>query len=187
MLTATLTGFAKRLNDFENYQTQDAYQAAMTHKTFVLDCITSYLPIFLTAFVYVPFGSYLVPYLDVFGLTVKAFAEHGGQLKVPSKHSFQINPARLQKQMMYFALTAQIVNFALEVVVPYAKRKGFHKVKEIKSQRAAKKGGAGPGAAIDDQPEEAAFLARVRSEAELDEYDVMGDLREMVMQVRQPG
>lgn len=127
-----------------------------------------------------------MPYLDVFGLTVKSFGEHGGHAKIPSKRGFQINPGRLQKQVIYFALTAQIVNFALEVVVPFVKRKSTHKVKQIKDQRAAKRGGSTTGAAYDDPPEEAAFLARVRGEAELEEYDVTVDLREMVIQVCSP-
>lgn len=184
MLSTILTGFAKRLTDFENYQTTDTYEAAMIQKVFVLNFITSYLGICLTAFVYVPFGSIIVPYLDVFGLTVKSFAEHEKQLQTPSPKNFQVNPNRLRNQVIYFAMTAQIVNFALEVVVPYIQRQGFAQVKKIKSQRAAKRGGAGPGVALNDPPEEAAFLERVRGEAELEDYDVTADLREMVVQVR---
>ncbi|KAI9803117.1 MAG: hypothetical protein M1833_001188 [Piccolia ochrophora] len=180
-LSTLLTGFATRLTDFENYETTADYDAAMTRKIFVLNFITSYLPIFLTAFVYVPFGSIIVPYLDLFGLTVKPFAENEKQLEAP-KSGFEINPARLRKQVIYFTVTAQIVNLALEVIVPYVKRKGFHKVKQMKSQRAAKKGEAQASASINDHEEEASFLARVRNEAELDEYDVTTDLREMCVQ-----
>ncbi|KAI9818683.1 MAG: hypothetical protein M1832_004158 [Thelocarpon impressellum] len=182
MLSTFLAGVATRLNNFENYQTTDSYDAAMTQKIFVLNVITSYLPIFLTAFVYILFGSKIVPYLDVFGLTVKPFAENEKQLETPTPSAFKVNPDRLKKQVIYFAVTAQIVNLALEVVVPYLKRKGFHKVKEMKSQRAAKRGGADPDVVIDDHPEEAAFLSRVRQEVELDEYDVTADLREMCIQ-----
>lgn len=184
MLTTALTGVARRLNDYENYQTTDAYQAAMTQKTFVLDFITSYMPIFLTAFVYVPFGRIIVPRLDVFNLTVKVASNTTGHVRSTTQTGFQINPARLKHQIIYFAVTAQVVNFAMEMVVPYVKRKGFNKVKEIQSQRAAKRGGAGPG--LEDIPEEAAFLARVRGEAELEDYDVDVDLREMCIQVCHP-
>ena len=148
----------------------------MIQKIFILNFITSYLPVFLTAFVYVPFGSLIVPYLDVFQLTARPFAENEKQLATP-KVGFTINPARLRKQVIYFAVTAQIVNFAVETIVPYVKRRVFHKYQEIKTERAANKGGA-----ADDLPEEAEFLARVRSEAELDVYDVSTDLREMVVQ-----
>ena len=134
----------------------------------------------MTAFVYVPFGTLIVPYLDVFQLTAKPFAETDAQLETPK--TFEINPARLRKQVIYFTVTAQIVNFAMETIVPYVKRRAFNKLQEMKSERAAKKGGASPDAGDNDTPEEAPFLARVRNEAELDVYDVSTDLREMVVQ-----
>ena len=172
---------ATKLNDFENYETTDGYEAGMTSKIFILNFIVSYLPIFLTAFVYVPFGSLIVPYLDVFSLTARPFAETNSQLDTP-KAGFEINPARLRKQVIYFTVTAQIVNFALEVVVPYLKRRGFKKYQSMKTERAARKGGVSPLASLNDTPEEADFLKRVRNEAELDIYDVTTDLREMVIQ-----
>ena len=138
------------------------------------------MPIFLTAFVYIPFAQLIVPHLDIFQLTVKPFAEDTKQMTTP-KAGFQINPNRLKKQVIYFTVTAQVVGFALEVVVPYIKRKVFHKVKEVKANQAAKRGGDASPAA-DDHPEESDFLARVRTEAELGIYDVTSDFREMVVQ-----
>ncbi|KAK3073613.1 hypothetical protein LTR53_004623 [Teratosphaeriaceae sp. CCFEE 6253] len=183
LLTGILTTFATRLTDFENFETESQYERALTRKIFVLNFITSYLPVFLTAFVYVPFGSLIVPYLDVFSLTVQPFAENEQQMKAPSLPSqFTINPARLRKQVIYFTVTAQIVNFAMEVIMPYLKRQGFIKMKQMQSARAQKAGGIAPSAAAEDSPEEKEFLARVRSEAELDVYNVYDDLREMVVQ-----
>ncbi|KAL9105195.1 MAG: hypothetical protein Q9227_009578 [Pyrenula ochraceoflavens] len=178
-----LKNFASRLTDYENYETQESHDIAMTQKVFVLNFITSYLGIFLTAFVYVPFATIIVPYLDVFSLTVKPFATDEKQMQTPqTAEAFQINPDRLRKQVIYFTVTAQIVNFALETIVPFLKRKGTSKFKAMQHERAAKKGGAAPIAAANDIPEEKAFLARVRSEADLDDYDVTSDLREMVVQ-----
>jgi anoctamin-10 len=153
----------------------------MVQKIFVLNFITSYLPIFLTAFVYVPFAQIIVPHLDIFQLAVKPFAENEKQMTAP-KVGFEINPDRLKKQIIYFTVTAQIVNFALEVILPYVKRKVFHKVKEVQSDRAAKRGGGSDSPSADDHPEEAAFMVRVRDEAELGAYDVTTDFREMVVQ-----
>lgn len=175
------TTFATELTKYENYETNAAFDAAMTQKIFVLNFITSYLPIFLTAFVYVPFGTLIVPYLDVFSLTVRPFAENEKQMQAPQA-GFAINPDRLRKQVIYFAVTAQIVNLGVAIVLPYLKRQGFLKYKEMQSERAAKRGGAAPNASENDIPEEAAFLTRVRREAELDVYDVTTDLREMVVQ-----
>ena len=148
----------------------------MTQKIFVFNFICSYVPLFLTAFIYVPFGNLIVPHLDVFGLTVQPFAEDEKPTAAPV---FQINPDRLRKQVIYFTVTAQIVNLALETVVPYVKRRVFRKAKEFQNNR---KGFENAGK-VNDSKSEHAFLKRVRDEAELDEYDVTTDLREMCMQV----
>jgi hypothetical protein len=153
----------------------------MISKIFVLNFITSYLPIFLTAFIYVPFAQIIVPHLDVLQMVVSPFAENEKQMTAP-KVDFQINPDRLKKQIIYFTVTAQIVNFGLELVLPYVKQKVFRKVKEVQAGRAAKQGGGTANTTDDDHPEEKAFLVRVRNEAELGAYDVTTDFREMVVQ-----
>lgn len=177
LLTGAMSNLAKRLNDFENYETDSQYDRQHTGKLFVLDFITSYMGIMLTAFVYVPFGSVLVPYLDVFG---KVLAEDESQLNTAAKKGFTINPDRLRKQVIYFAVTASLVNFAMEVVVPYLKRQGLLKFKEMTAKRTGTK--LQPSANAEDPPDEKEFLDRVRSEAELPAYDVYTDLREMIIQ-----
>jgi anoctamin-10 len=141
-------------------------------KIFVLNFITSYLGIILTAFVYVPFGQVLVPYLDFFKVTAQKFTAEGTAL--PTKN-WEINPDRLTKQIIYFTVTAQVVNFATEVIVPNVKRKVTKTVEKVAEKN-------GNGLTIKDVPEEHSFLKRVRDEAELDQYDVTVDYREMVIQ-----
>ncbi|KAI1393938.1 DUF590-domain-containing protein [Hypoxylon trugodes] len=170
-LSTILGNFAEKLTDRENYETSDAHHASLVQKLFIINFITSYTPLFLSAFVYMPFGNLLVPYLDIFKITAEKFSSE----KTIATQGFQINPDRLRKQMIYFTVTAQIVNFALEVVVPYAKRKVFSEVE--KAQSKGKK-----ELAANDVPEEHAFLERVRDEAKLDIYDVTTDYREMVVQ-----
>lgn len=177
-----LTQFAERLTFFENYETQESHDKAMISKVFVINFITSYTAILLTSFVYVPFASLLVPYLDIFGLTVKPFAEDDKQLEIPDPATFTINPNRLRDQMIYFAVTAQIVNFALETLMPVITQKGTKKYREMQESRAEKQGGAAPSISANDPPEEKEFLTRVREEAALPEYDVTSDLREMCIQ-----
>ena len=180
-LTTLLTTIATQLTDYENWDTVESYESAMTQKIFILNFITSYLPIFLTAFVYVPLGSLIVPYLDIFSLTARPFAESETQLQTP-KAGFVINPERLRKQVIYFTVTAQAVNFAMETLLPWVKRQGFRKYVEHKSASAAKSSGTRPEVHIEDIEEETVFLTKVRNEAELDVYDVTSDLREMVVQ-----
>lgn len=177
-----LTRYAEELTDFENYETQSAHDKALVSKVFVINFITSYLAIFLTSFVYVPFASVLVPYLDVFSLTVKPFAENEKQTVAPPMSQFNINPQRLPNQMFFFAVTSQLVSFATETILPIVKKKGEDKYAELQSSSQKRSGGSHPAVAATDHAEEKEFLARVREEAALPEYDVTSDLREMCIQ-----
>ena len=117
-------------------------------------------------------------------MTIEPFTEDSKQAAVPQPGThFKINPHRLRTQMVYFVVTAQIINQATELVLPYLKQRGMAKYKDYKSKRAAKNGDplhADPSA--DDPEEEKEFLHRVRREAELDVYNVQDDLREMIVQ-----
>lgn len=110
----------------------------------------------------------------MFQLTAQRFT--ADEKPLPTK-SWEINPNRLTKQVIYFTVTAQIVNLATEVIVPYAKRKVFNTVEKVQSELSEK-----AAEQVKDSPEEAEFLERARSEAELSEYDVTIDYREMVIQ-----
>lgn len=132
------------------------------------------MPLLFTAFVYIPFGNILVPFLDFWRRTAQTITL--SEKPLPTQE-FNINPGRISNQMFYFTVTAQIVNFATEVVVPYVKRKAFAKAKEFQSN--------GDSNDNHDHVEEVDFLQRVREECELETYDVSGDYREMVMQFGQ--
>lgn len=149
-----------------------AHNAALIQKQFVLNFMTSYMALLFTTFIYLPFGEeFLLPFLDFWRNAAQTltFSE-----KPLSTKDFEINPARISNQMFYFTVTAQIINFLTEVVVPYVKRQAFAKAEEFKSKETQ--------AEAKDHPEEAAFLQRVRHECGLEAYDVSGDYREMVMQ-----
>ncbi|KAJ5833934.1 Acyl-CoA N-acyltransferase [Penicillium riverlandense] len=190
-MSAVLTTIATKLNDYENHETDDAYDVALTQKIFVINFMTSYLPIILTAFVYVPFASLIVPYLDVFRLTVRPFVSK--ESANATKSHFQIDPARLRNQVIYFTVTAQIVGFAMETIVPYLKQHALREYKNFSKRKNSKstpgKGNGDkesperqPAITYDDPAEEVQFLKRVRNEAELPEYDTTDDLREMCIQ-----
>ncbi|CAD6498893.1 BgTH12-04551 [Blumeria graminis f. sp. triticale] len=178
-LSALLKRFASKLTDLENYETLETHESSMIYKDFILNFITSYLPIFLTAFVYVPFAQSLAPRLDVFRPAVRYFIRQDEDM-VSLKSEFKIDPDRLKKQIIYFTVTAQVVDFAFEVIVPYLKRKIFSKVKEVQAEKLSKS--SSRHSLIPDQPHESEFLARVRNEANLDPYDVTTDFREMIVQ-----
>jgi len=116
-----------------------------------------------------PFGNLLAPYLDIFRVTAEKVSTKG----TITTRGFEINKDRLKNQIVYFTVTAQLVNFALEAIVPIIKRKATQQVEKITTKEAA---------AAQDPEGEHAFLERVRHEASLGTYDVTGDLREMAVQ-----
>ncbi|KAE8352314.1 calcium-activated chloride channel-domain-containing protein [Aspergillus coremiiformis] len=174
----TLTRIATQLTDYENYRTQDQFDIAQTSKTFVMNFITSFLPTILTAFVYVPFGARLLPYLSVF--YVGSFAKAGDTRRV------HVDPSRLQQEVIYLSVTGQVLNFGEEVVLPYVKRVLVQKWRDYRQKYAMAAHGRRYSHRTDqllnDVPDEASFLWRVRTEAEADEYNVHDDTLEMCVQ-----
>lgn len=132
--------------------------------------MTSYMALIFTGFVYIPFGNILLPFLDFWRRTAQTLTFSDKPLPT---QLFLIDPGRITSQMFYCTVTAQVVNFATEVIVPYVKHKAFAKAKEFKSNGILQ---------AQDHPEEAEFLRRIRDECELEVYDVTDDYREMVMQ-----
>ncbi|KAG6039125.1 hypothetical protein E4U41_003183 [Claviceps citrina] len=169
--SAVLMKAASALTHSENYDTLDAHKAALVQKQFVLNFMTSYMALIFTGFIYIPFGDILLPFLDFWRHTAQTLTF--SEKPLPTQQ-FRINPERISSQMFYCTVTAQVVNFATEVIVPYVKQKALAKAKEFQSQSRE--------TSDQDHPEEAAFLKRVRHECALEVYDVTDDYREMVMQ-----
>ena len=176
-ITNVLTAIATRLTDYENYRTQDNYDLAQTQKTFVMNFITSFLPIILTAFVYVPFGSKIVPYLDVLRMS--------GIVDLPARE-FRVDTSRLEQEVISLSMAAQVINFGEELVLPYVKRMVMHKWREYKSRQAGGNRSRSHSSMTDmlliDPPDEVPLLARIRDESEADEYNVQDDILEMCVQ-----
>ena len=176
-ITNVLTAIATRLTDYENYRTQDNYDLAQTQKTFVMNFITSFLPIILTAFVYVPFGSKIVPYLDVLRMS--------GIVDLPARE-FRVDTSRLEQEVISLSMAAQVINFGEELVLPYVKRMVMHKWREYKSRQAGGNRSRSHSSMTDmlliDPLDEVPLLARIRDESEADEYNVQDDILEMCVQ-----
>lgn len=177
-ITGLLTSIATRLTKYENYRTQDQYDLAQTAKQFVMHFITAFLPTVLTAFVYVPFGATIVPYLDVAHLRSE-----------PAKNPlhFEVDPSRLQQEVIYLTLTGQVLDFLGEIVYPYIKGIVWQKWRNYQSKKEAvehRKRAASHATnnLLFDEPDESAFLSRVRREADADEYNVHEDTLEMCVQ-----
>jgi hypothetical protein len=179
-ITSFLTSIATRLTDYENYRTQDQYDLAQTQKTFVMNFITSFLPTILTAYIYVPFGKHIVPRLDILRIAGLKSDLLSGQKE------FEVDTSRFQQEVIYLSMTAQVLSFGEEIVIPYVKHVLWQKWQNYQDRKAEYGRKRSYSKATDllliDLPEEADFLTRLRGEASADEYHVEEDILEMCVQ-----
>ncbi|ATY58483.1 Anoctamin TMEM 16 [Cordyceps militaris] len=173
-INSSLEGVAQALTVFENHRTADAHEIAYTQKLFILSIITNYLPILLTAFVYIPFGDAIIPHLKRAVLAVLPSLAH-----TFATHSFQADADKLRNEVIALTLTGQLSSFFEENVLPYLK----HKVTEWhRVYRRAYPKHAMLLTMVDDDEDEAAFLGRCRTQSSLDTYNVHDDMAELVLQ-----
>ncbi|PHH80976.1 hypothetical protein CDD80_5186 [Ophiocordyceps camponoti-rufipedis] len=166
-------GAAETLTDFENHRTAESHERSQAQKVFVFSFTTHYLPIILTAFVYVPFGDYFVPYLE--GILRYILGDVAKFTDVP----FHANPERLQREVIALTVTGQISHFGEEFLFPLIKqtiRSWYRNWRSSHSELTSLM------CTPEDHPDEQAFLVAARSQASLPPYDVQADISQMTLQ-----
>ncbi|CAO3668007.1 unnamed protein product [Rhizopus stolonifer] len=170
-MTTIYSNWMKTLNDWEMHKTGASYEYHYTQKIFIANFLVGYLSLFITAWVYIPFGDHVLPYLVEFNVS----HEH-------KTVDFQ----RLRSQLVYFIVTGQLVGFLTEMVVPYVLKKIKPKAQRItenvmhKEHTPTTKDTA-KREAWDE--EELKLMTKVYNEVGLDEYNIYMDYAEMVIQV----
>lgn len=172
--TNALESIATALTEYENHRTADQHEMALTQKVFVLNAITNYLPILLTAFVYVPFGQHIIP---VFHSFVVTFVGDKSGLEAP----FLPDADRLRNEVIALTLTGQIANTIEELVYPWLKVQAKEWWRDRQASRKSMQQSFSYQP-IRDEPYEARFLRRVRNQASRPAYNVQEDIAEMVFQ-----
>lgn len=153
----------------------------------------AYLGLSLSAFVYVPFGEYLMTAVHTVMLKEATKPDDNkADAKVHEKAakaepyvaaasvdvSSKLNSERLQNQMFAYMVTNQIINTFLEVGLPFILR-GFSNVKSGKGlhiRNSVEK-------EADDKDGDKAFIHDIQYQATLPEYSLFVDYSEMVTQV----
>jgi hypothetical protein len=172
--TSFLEDVADKMTEYENHRTADHHEMSLTQKIFVLNSITNYLPIFITAFLYVPFGSRVIPLLQSCIDTVLGTKERGAI-------SFTADPDRLRNEVIALTLTGQVSGAIEELALPWFKTQFKQWWRDRQATRVHQRGGSGQQFSPDD-PGEAKFLRRARKQALRPEYNVQDDIAEMVIQ-----
>ncbi|KAJ8073502.1 hypothetical protein PM082_011778 [Marasmius tenuissimus] len=182
-----LEDIATTLTEYENYRTADLHEMALTQKVFLLNFITTYLPIFLTAFVYVPFGSIVIPHLKT--LLQYLLGSHANFIH--SEGTFHSDPDRLRNEVIALTVTGQISNFAEELIYPYIKQtaeswwrvyRSEHPTISFLPSSSNSNITTPPTPLLSDDPSECQFLRSARNQSYLPQYNVQDDISEMVMQ-----
>ncbi|KAK4082415.1 uncharacterized protein Triagg1_2227 [Trichoderma aggressivum f. europaeum] len=173
-ISSYLETVAKWLTDYENHRTADNHEMSLTQKIFVLSIITNYLPILLTAFVYVPFGDQIFPWLEDH---IVQFAPSIGHhlTEIP----FRLDSDRLRHEVITLTVTGQLSSFFEENLLPLIKHKMSGWYREYR--RAYTKDTILISMVTDDQ-DETEFLEKRRNEATLEHYNVQDDIAELVLQ-----
>jgi anoctamin-10 len=175
---------ATSLTEYENHRTEDRHETAVTQKIFVLSSITKYLPILLTAFVYVPCGDIVVEYVEsILGLAITSIRGFA------STAHFSVDSSRLRNEVAALVVTEQLLGFGEELILPMFKRKATRWYGEVQARRtgAFNTDPANPTTTpLLDSPSRGAAETRLpvqaRNEAESEKYNVQDDIQEMVIQ-----
>lgn len=172
--TSFLEDIADKMTEYENHRTADHHEMSLTQKIFILNSITNYLPVFITAFLYVPFGSRVIPVLQYYIDTVI-----GSKVRVSL--NFKANPDRLRNEVIALTLTGQVSGAIEELAFPWVMIQFKQWWRDRQATRLHQRGNASFQIATDD-PGEARFLRRARKQAVRPEYNVQDDIAEMVIQ-----
>ncbi|KAH6639056.1 calcium-activated chloride channel-domain-containing protein [Boeremia exigua] len=172
--TSFLEDIADKLTEYENHRTADHHEMSLTQKIFVLNSITNYLPIFITAFLYVPFGSRVIPMLQYCIDTVLGSKERGAI-------NFKADPDRLRNEVIALTLTGQVSGAIEELALPWFKTQFKQWWRDRQETKVHQRGSSVQHFAPDD-PGEAKFLRRARKQALRSGYNVQDDVAEMVIQ-----
>ncbi|QLL32838.1 hypothetical protein HG536_0D03600 [Torulaspora globosa] len=89
-------------------------------KNFILTFFTSYVPLVITLFIYLPLGYKITPEIRA------VIAEWSYRLHIPiTENDFVLDVKRYRNQFFYFTVTNQVIAFSLENILPLFQRKAI--------------------------------------------------------------
>ncbi|KAH9818115.1 calcium-activated chloride channel-domain-containing protein [Melampsora americana] len=186
---------AIRLVTWENHTYESAYDRSLTIKMFIVHALVAYASLILTAFVYVPFGSLLIPHLATFthkmikheSVPVEEKAVRYLNKQTLNWSTYSIDNQRLYQQLFAYIFTNQVVNSFTEIGLPYLIKIVSFKYQKLIEERQNQKGSDGgiskkDSRMVPDLEDEKELLERLREEAGLPEYQLFVEYAEMAIQ-----
>ncbi|GAA96390.1 hypothetical protein E5Q_03057 [Mixia osmundae IAM 14324] len=168
-VVALWTKVAGRLTNWENHEHENHHYQSLTLKTFALNALVSFGALTFTGYIYVPFGRLVIPQaLSLLANKGLIDANHAASPK------FDINSNKLRNTLIALTTTSQAVGAFTEIGLPMLLRLLSSKTELYRSTN--------PKSSPSDDPEEHAFLERIRHEAALPDYSLFVEYAEMVVQ-----
>lgn len=173
---------AKALTQFENHKTMSAHRASLMIKIYAMQSLVTLGNLFLTAYVYVPFGERILNVMHARGYLTTAFRILAlrSDFEVSKNISFKVPAGMVHSKLFAMVVTQQISNTANEVVVPMITRALSKRVAQWRQKKQS--GPAAEAAAPAQKSRDQMLLERVEEEFALPVYDEFDDYAEMVSQ-----
>lgn len=180
ILTIVYNMVAEILLDWENHKDVITRKRSALIKLYVLTFLTSYAPLLITSFIYLPFAHLIKPHLgDIQSSIANRFSDkkfyYKYLIQLKKLQDFQINQERLNIQFFYFIVTNQVIQVVLKYVLPLVLNDGVRIAKEKYFSKEESN-------QISDDEKEKRWLDVVRRTVALPEYDPNDDLRGAAVQ-----
>ena len=171
---------AQMMTNFENHATVHRFQSSLTSKIFGMQSVVTYGILALTAYIYMPFGEYLIIQLHVHGYLDRlfAFVTRDPNASKGRIQPFHVSSAGLHDQLFALSVTQQLMNTFTEVILPILLRHVEKVLNKIRGSSRRKE-----LEAFAQTNRDQAFLERVQNEFDLDVYDEFTDYAEMATQL----
>lgn len=175
VLTIVFNIIANMLVKFENHKNSYTKTNSLVIKQFVLNFLTSYMPLLITAFIYLPFAHLVQPKIpEIQQSLVSNLNENRFYYKylIHLKHhdDFAMNQQRLNIQFFYFVVTNQVVQLVMKYGLPHIILFAMGFISKPKPEDEPK-----------DSVSEKEWLNKVRKFISLGTYDVDNDFRFMTI------
>lgn len=185
ILTIVFNKVAQAHINWEGHDNEFTKANSNLIKLFVLTFLTSYMPLLITSFVYLPFAHLIKPNLHFIEDSLITNLEshlgttngrhvHRYLARLKNQEDFQYNQERLNAQFFYFIVTNQVIQVILKYVLPFIIKFVTKQVQQIVFKKKS--------VVINDRSDEKEFLDNVRKIVNLPEYNVNDDYRALCVQ-----
>lgn len=166
--------------DWEQHKSNLTRSQSFAIKSFLLNVMTGYVPLLISAFIYLPFAHLLQPNLVYIKRAISGRIRsdryaYSYLTNIKSLESFEINQGRLDSQYFYFIVTNQVIGSVLKFGLPLILTPAIEFAKKIISGKKSK-------LEAEENPEEKPYLDRVRRASLLPEYSVDDSFRDIALQ-----